>query len=147
MVLAHDIDSDGIGDVVVKLYEDDEFRAYSGRRNGVLESLELPIEAALSSFVGSGDLNGDSVEDLVFSDAHGIGVLLGLGGGAFRPAKWVSDLLPQSRLILDDFNDDGVLDLISTFRDEWRSCVFLGSGDGDLLTPKCDASFLVSGEV
>jgi FG-GAP-like repeat len=75
--------------------------------------------------ISVGDLNGDSVPDLVLV-GPGVDVLLGTGGGNVTLKDSYFATLVSARPIIADFNGDGKADVFS-----WGA-LLLGNGDGTL---------------
>jgi hypothetical protein len=96
--------------------------------------------------VAIGDVDGDSAPDIVTANgiSDNISVLLGDGSGGFTPAPnspFAVGRAPQS-IALDDVNDDGAADVVTTdfFADAVR--VLLGDGSGGF-TPAPNSPFPV----
>lgn len=78
------------------------------------------------------DVNGDGIPDLVVTDSgppSGVWVLLGLGGGAFKPPVFYASP-GLVTIVARDVNGDGVPDLIGLYESTARVVVWLGNGDG-----------------
>ena len=79
-----------------------------------------------------GDLNGDSVLDLVVPDAFvSVSVLLGVGNGSFGPPTAIP-FDSAGAVTLADFNGDSILDLAVMDQDTAHElvAVMMGIGDG-----------------
>jgi hypothetical protein len=78
------------------------------------------------------DVNGDGIPDMIVTDngpPAGLWVLLGQGGGTFKPpvyyaAPWLA------AIVVKDVNGDGVPDLIGLSTAAAKVVVWLGNGDG-----------------
>ncbi len=88
--------------------------------------------------VATGDFNGDGKTDLVvadFGDANandngGVSVLLGNGDGTFQAAEtFAAGKMPES-IAINDFNGDGILDIMAVSETANILNVLLGNGDG-----------------
>jgi hypothetical protein len=102
-----------------------------GNGDGTFQPARV-LDANLSSAVAVGDLNHDSVLDIVLA---GGGVMLGNGDATFTVVSPPVSPLAGSPagLSLGDFNHDGVLDLASTTTEVAE--VSLGNGDGTFGKP------------
>jgi hypothetical protein len=102
-----------------------------GNGDGTFQPARI-LNANLSSAVVVGDVNHDSLLDIVLA---GGGVLLGNGDGTFTSVTQAAGALAGSPvgLSLADFNHDGVLDVASTTSQVAQ--VSLGSGDGTFQKP------------
>ncbi len=81
-----------------------------------------------------GDLNNDSKSDLVVAcgQAHALIVLLGAGGGHFRPSNQISVPDGPGDVVLGDVNSDSHLDLAFDSHDSYNVVLMLGDGKGAL---------------
>jgi hypothetical protein len=84
--------------------------------------------------VAVADVNGDGAADVIAANAGdgSIGVLLGDGGGAFRPAPGNAPRIgvPPHLIAVGDFNSDSLLDLAASSHDSNDVFVLLGDGRG-----------------
>jgi hypothetical protein len=78
------------------------------------------------------DVDGDGRPDLVTSTA----VLRGAGAGTFHPAQVRPPGFFPFRLLLEDLNGDGRLDLVGLSAPERAVSVSLGNGDGSFQPPR-----------
>lgn len=82
------------------------------------------------------DLNGDGIPDLAATGASGVGVMLGVGDGTFRPRVNFSTGAPSQDLVAGDFNSDGLVDLaVSLISPEFSLAVLIGNGNGTFNAP------------
>jgi hypothetical protein len=94
-----------------------------------------------------GDFNLDGIADIAFADSGdpggNLGVVLGIGDGAFQPPAYYSLPTASAFIVVADFNADGRADIAipSTSTID----IFLGNGDGTFKTPLSYASGSVSG--
>jgi hypothetical protein len=102
-----------------------------GNGDGIFQPGSV-LDVNLASALAVGDLNHDSLLDIVLS---GGGVLLGNGDGTFRVVAPGAGAIAGSPagLSLADFNHDGVLDLAATSTAVAQ--VSLGNGDGTFQKP------------
>jgi len=107
-----------------------------GRGDGTFTSGTTLSNLLAPQSLATGDLNGDTLPDLVVSSA-GQGVIatyLGQGDGEFLPAKTMFVLGESGSIVLADFDADGRLDLAA--RSLWdgpfqdKVLVLRGGGDG-----------------
>ncbi len=92
--------------------------------------------------IQAADLNGDGIQDLVFSDLFtGLTALLGNGKGEFKPAwQHVFGTGPDNgygdSIVIGDFNRDGIPDFAAAVSgDVSRIEIYLGIGDGTFQPP------------
>jgi hypothetical protein len=87
----------------------------------------------------TGDFNSDDHLDLVvYAYSFGrIDLFLGFGNGSFEAPKiFITDGLHDHTVLnVDDFNEDGHLDLVMSLSSGSDIHVFLGNGDGNLRAP------------
>ena len=84
--------------------------------------------------IGIGDINNDSLLDIVVADNSNdyIGLLLGYGDGTFSFGTTFSagNYADRSSMILDDFNNDDQLDIAMVSLNSNYLSIFLGYGNG-----------------
>jgi hypothetical protein len=82
------------------------------------------------------DLNGDGIPDLAANSAIGVGVMLGVGDGTFRPRVDFSTGAQSQDVAAGDFNSDGRVDLAVSLNSPAFSLALLtGNGDGTFNAP------------
>jgi len=104
----------------------------------VIQQRDFSTSLSYSRNVAQGDLNGDSIQDLVIlgtEDApkHDVQILLGQGDGSFVSHAQISlgEVDPASRdLVVGDLNGDSVLDLAFAGLNTYNVLVTRGNGDG-----------------
>ena len=117
-LVAADANGDGIPDLIYSHDNDADVLFGNGNgtfRPGPVSDIKLGFDVAPIAR----DLNGDSKIDLIYSAALGEGpagfaVSLGNGDGTFQPATFyqAGNDLYTLNAILDDFNGDGIPDVV-----------------------------------
>ena len=96
---------------------------------GPEQPIALPTASQVQ--VAIGDLDSDSVSDVVCVDNNGLKWLRGLGGGSFAPYKGLPTTGSQVReLELVDLDSDGALDIFLLFRHGHEIGWLRGNGQG-----------------
>ena len=139
LITAHDMDRDGMVDVVVTDdFTDKEFVLFAGADL----SLQMPRELELGSGIADlafADVNSDGFSDVVSADHEqgAYAVRLGNGDGSFRSYSIPSTSHGDSPIdaTFGDVNGDGWLDVIVPHGGQAEMSVLLNSGDGSLLPP------------
>ena len=86
---------------------------------------ELPIGGVI------GDVNGDSIQDIVRRGSSRLEVAVGNGDGTFqRPIQHSFDVNVGLSTVAHDFNRDGILDIVYYQPDESTISTLLGNGSG-----------------
>jgi hypothetical protein len=116
-VVTGDFNKDGHMDFVVANGGTNDLWIYLGNGDGTFQLPQIiPLTQGLTPvYLATADLRGIGVLDLIVAefDTSTVGVLLGNGDGTFGYEQ--EYLLPQppGALVIDDFNHDGKLDIVS----------------------------------
>jgi hypothetical protein len=144
-----DVNGDFLPDIVVANESTGSLMVFSGNPLGKFENPTLVQLGRSPKSILQGDLNADGNVDLVvgFNDTgNDIQVLLGNGTNGFTVGGNASigeNVLPK---ILNDFNDDGRIDLVSTTFGNTINILY-GNGDGSFAKPEnYDVSEVSRGE-
>ncbi|CAF1358358.1 unnamed protein product [Rotaria sp. Silwood1] len=136
LVVVNDLNNDGNTDLVVTTYDNNQILIYLGRGNGDFYK-KFIYATEVSSFPTSiilHDLNQDNIVDIVTANANDntISVLLGHGDGTFANATNYSTGNSTSPIYatVGDFNNDGLVDLISANYDTDSLTIYFGNGYG-----------------
>jgi len=112
---------------------------------GAAQVLQNPARMVLPATPGlllHGDVNGDGIDDLVYSDITGpytIHTLLGTASGAYQMGAVLTlPSLVYDSCVLGDYNGDHKLDLACNYETTTNASVvfFFGNGDGSFAAPK-----------
>jgi hypothetical protein len=145
-----DVNNDGKPDVVFNFVSDTtaELAVALGNRDGTFQPLILsPLSSYNSnSFIPSSpdvrtlvvaDLNGDGIQDVLFSDISGyqMWICLGDNTGHFTQKSELNDQNPTFQVFLGDFNHDGNTDVIGFESSGARAAVWLSNGNATFAAP------------
>src|SRR5262245_54415049 len=113
-----------------------------GKGDGSFQSnhLILPV-GGIPDAVAAGDFDHNGTLDLVTANGNGtVSVLLGDGGGSFRPRTDVTVGADARAIVVGDFNGDGRLDVAAAQQLSHSVSVLLGHGDGTFAPPRAFAA-------
>ncbi|HEV2351742.1 MAG TPA: FG-GAP-like repeat-containing protein [Terriglobia bacterium] len=135
-LVAADFNHDGKLDLALLDRLNKAVLVYLGNGNG---SFQSPISYAINSsdtdVLGTADVNGDGILDLVAASEFGVSALLGNGDGTFK--NHLDSTPPRfgglQSLTIADVNGDGHPDLVGY--GEGETNVMLGNGDGTFRGP------------
>ena len=116
-VVTGDFNKDGHMDFVVANGGTNDLWIYFGNGDGTFQLPQIiPLTQGLTPvYLATADLRGIGVLDLIVAefDTSTVGVLLGNRDGTFGSEQEYMLPQPPSALVIDDFNHDGKLDIVS----------------------------------
>jgi hypothetical protein len=128
-----DFNNDANLDIVVTNPVGDELVTLLGNGNGGFQSLATSMSVSPVS-IAVGDFNQDDKLDLAVGTGNGypssISILLGNGDGTYQKPMNNGFSGTASSITINDFNNDGYLDLAAIDTIENQVTIFLGSGKG-----------------
>jgi flagellin len=137
-IVYEDINGDGVKDIIVA--EETAIRIFTGNSNGSFATAVTLAAGAIGSrsiALAVGDFNGDGLNDIasISQNDNNFSVFINQGSGTFAPR--VSYTIPNTgtninleSISLADFNNDGVLDIITASFDANTVNISFGRGDG-----------------
>ncbi len=127
-----DLNQDGNVDVVTANtnFPNENLTVMFGNGNGTLQAPISLASEATPLDVDVGDINGDTIADIVFTSQNtGLSTIISNGNGTFQaPTVLDNNLFPFS-VQLVDMNADGIVDVLSSL------AIRLGNGDGTFQAP------------
>ncbi len=141
-----DFNSDGLQDVAVNTDYwagfPGNFRFYVYLQSSVTHTLLPPVmysyglNTAWASCMASGDVNSDSKDDIVIGYANSIAILTQDNGGGFNNTL---DTVTFSQTVnavkVGDANNDGINDIVISFKQQPSLSIIFGSATGILSAP------------
>ena len=135
-VVAGDINSDGLNDVVTANRDGASLSIFMGNGDGTLTEIN-PVQLKQgATSLALGDLSGDKIPDVALTacDAYcnhnGVLILRGLGDGRFERETYIPvDGVPYN-LAIADLNADGSLDMVASDAPNDRIIILLRIGSG-----------------
>ena len=148
-VAVADLNNDGIPDLVVSNYENgtgmvgNTISVLLGNGDGTFKAQRTFIVGLDPSAVAIGDVNGDTIPDIVTSDvgSETVSVLQGNGDGTFQPQKVFPAYGAPEAIALVDLRGNGKNDIVFADQSGYVG-VMLGNGNG---TFQPDAFYYVGG--
>lgn len=125
-------DADGDGNLDLFIATETSMILLRGTEGGAFLGHEHPFPAEALGVV-SADLDGDGLADAVTAVNASVVTLLGRPGGTLREIVGARFPLDNTLFLLDDFDDDGLLDLLvmtDPFSGERALHIATGRGDG-----------------
>jgi FG-GAP-like repeat len=147
LIVAGDFNQDGNMDLAVSCAGFDVVAILFGDgQGGFTLGGHYPVDT-LTKGLQVGDINRDGHLDLVNATSWGYDetVLLGDGLGAFHVARPPSEIDGDgepSRLLLQDFNNDGLLDIVVNAPDDNKVILYFGDGKGNFPGPDSEITGL-----
>jgi len=128
-----DINKDGNMDVVTSNQVSDDLTVFFGNGSGGFPTTQSIGVSQSPLHLAVADLNNDSNPDILVTNTVEIEVLLGVGNGTFLPPLITSfGTSTEKPFTVDDFNEDGNLDILLADTGFQRFLLCLGAGDGSL---------------
>ena len=145
---APDLNGDGKADIVAAMFGTDWLSIRLNNGDGTFGPFRRYRVGLKPSFIAVGDLNGDGKLDIAVSNAGSadVSILLGNGDGTMQAAKnypiseALKGPLPTSNgtfsLVVDDFDHDGKLDVVTANSISNDVSFLRGNGDGTFQAAK-----------
>ena len=136
-VTVADLNGDGIPDLIASNYADDTLSIYLGEGDDKFTPPEIDAIDQGPGFAGPvqvvvADLTGDGIPDLIYADyvSGNVAVQLGIGYGAFGPAKTYPTAAGSHDLAAVDLTGTGKIDLVTVNAVDNSVSVLMGNGNG-----------------
>lgn len=142
--VAGDVDQDGHEDIVVVDQTPDEFHVYFGVGNGTFTAPTILPVLEPSTAVSLADLDGDGDLEIVSCEfwPNTLTVVLNAGSRAFSAATSYELVAPHPNpygsaydLVIDDFTNDGIPDVVVALANERQLATLEGRGNGTFDDP------------
>jgi len=135
----NDFDGDGIPDIAVCNYGDNNITIILGQKDGMFRIRDRVKVGRLPIAIASADLNNDGKADLAVTLRFDkLVILLGVGDGSFKPAEAYRASGTPAHMVVGDYNGDGNIDIAVAFNAVRVHAIkiFYGNGDGTLQNPQ-----------
>ena len=130
-----DFNGDGYLDVAATVPSAEELVVLLGDGKGTFQPI-YTSHAETPATLAVGDFNGDGKLDLATDSALGppstVSILLGVGDGTFKQPIYAGFPGSSAMIAIEDFNNDGYLDIAAADTQDNRVLIKLGKGDGSL---------------
>lgn len=134
-VLTHDLNRDGILDVVTVSFSDDKINVHLGNGDGTFQPRRDQLSGDGPWGAAMADINRDGILDLAvvtYNDGR-VNVHLGKGDGTFETNQSYAVGEHAKCLTLGDFNRDGIPDIAATASGDNTYKILLGTTDSTFL--------------
>ena len=130
-----DLDGDGIEDISVPKFSEDEVAVVIGNGDGTFGRESTFSVGDSPQFIAVGDINGDEIPDLVTANRQSddVSILTGIGDGEFGDLRSCAVGNSPRMVSFGDFNRDGSQDIAAVNFFSHDVSVILGNGDGTFL--------------
>ncbi len=127
-----DVNGDGIADLVVANYGNQNVAVWLGNASGAFTGPVYFGTGISGDSVAVNDFNGDGKPDIAIANQSGnsVAILLGNGDGTFQSPVSYSSVNAPSAVAVADFNLDGITDLATVSAGGNGISVLLGNGNG-----------------
>jgi hypothetical protein len=131
-VAVGDFDGDGVPDLTVACWGQDEIAVLLGVGDGTFAPMTLHFSGSSPHALVTADFDGDGHVDIAVANlgASNVGLHLGNGDGTFAPVVGHAVGSSPHGIAVGDLNGDGVPDLVTTNQADDDVSVLLGLGDG-----------------
>jgi outer membrane protein assembly factor BamB len=131
-IAAGDVNGDGIADLAVANYGNQNVAVWLGNGNGTFSGPVYFGTGIGGDSIAINDFNGDGKPDIAVANQSGssVAILLGNGDGTFQAPVSYSSVNAPSAVAVADFNLDGIADLATASAAGNAISVLLGNGNG-----------------
>ena len=136
-----DLNDDNYGDIIVANQGEFGIDVFIGFGNGTFDKQKISLFGKGGSTtlvsIGVGDFNEDMIQDVIFlyvSGTYQVGLAFGYNDGTFSPPIKLNlkiEFMLSYPLIITDFNNDGLLDIVTTTYNPSTLNIYFGDGNGN----------------